>query len=173
MTQGEAIILRILATSDHHAYELDKLFDQNRMRDWADIGFSSIYGSLNKLEKRKLVRSRMAPEQAGPARRVYAITPEGRAEVRKEIPRLVAGDPEPRDAVTVGIILSSLLGEREFEGALARRREVLAGILERIPEEPPAGAKGVERIRLAFQRLRVLVEAELDWLDGVTGSAAR
>lgn len=168
MTQAEAIILRILATSDHHAYELDKLFDQNRMRDWADIGFSSIYGALKKLEKRKLVRSRAAPEQAGPARRVYAITPEGRAEVRKEILRLVAGDPEPRDSVTVGLILSSFLGEREFEHALARRREVLEGLLARLPAEPPEGARGKERIRLAFARQRALMEAELSWLGEVS-----
>lgn len=167
MTQGETIVLRILATGDRHAYALDRLFDENRMRDWADIGFSSIYSALNKLEKKGLVRSRMEPEQAGPARRVYTITDEGRAEVRREILRLVEGDPDARDPGTVGIILSSFLGERDFRTGLGRRREVLARRLELLQGEIPEGAKGKDRIRLAFQRLRTLVEAELSWLDGI------
>ncbi len=174
MTQGEAIILRILATGDRHAYALDRLFDQNRMRQWADIGFSSIYSTLNKLERKKLVRSRMEPEQAGPARRVYSLTAEGRTEVRREIVRLLGGgDSEPKDPITVGIILSSLLGERDFEASLERRRKGLARKLELVRDaEIPEDARGKERIRLAFRRQRALIDAEIAWLDEVLGHAA-
>jgi DNA-binding PadR family transcriptional regulator len=175
VTQGEAIILRILASGDRHAYALDRLFDENRMREWADIGFSSIYSTLGKLERKELVRSRMEPEQAGPARRVYSLTAKGRAEVRREIVRLLeGGDSEPKDLTTVGLILSSFLGERDFEASLARRRTGLVRRLEFLRDpEIPETARGRDRIRLAFQRQRALVQAEVAWLDDVIGETVR
>ncbi|MGC4118348.1 MAG: PadR family transcriptional regulator [Myxococcales bacterium] len=167
MTQGEAIILRILAASDYHAYQLDKLIDENRMREWADIGFSSIYSTLNKLERKHLVRSRTEAEQAGPSRRVYAITEAGRAEVRQEILRLLEAETAANDPFLVGLMLSSFLDDREFKSSLVRRREGLARKLAKFPKTVPEGTKHKERALLSLERSRRILEAELAWLKEV------
>lgn len=48
MTQGETVILGLLNTRNYYGYELEKVIDQNYVRYWTDIGFSSIYNILSK-----------------------------------------------------------------------------------------------------------------------------
>ena len=50
----EELILGILAEQPHHGYQIEKLIVDRGMRKWTDVGFSSIYYVLEKLEKNEL-----------------------------------------------------------------------------------------------------------------------
>lgn len=79
MTHAEFAILSLIAEAPRHGYEIEQTIEQRGMRDWTEIGFSSIYYVLKKLEKEALIECRLDQQTGkGPARQVYQITPAGR-----------------------------------------------------------------------------------------------
>ena len=78
MTNAELAILSLVAEQPRHGYEIEQVIEARGMRDWTEVGFSSIYYLLNKLEKAGLIESQLQqPEGKGPARKVYNITQAG------------------------------------------------------------------------------------------------
>jgi hypothetical protein len=78
MTNAELAILSLVAEKPRHGYDIEQVIEARGMRDWTEIGFSSIYYLLNKLEKAGLIKSQLQqPEGKGPARKVYNITQKG------------------------------------------------------------------------------------------------
>jgi len=70
-------LLLLLSRSPAHGYELRAQLERNEGAPPADPGL--LYRTLRQMEHQGLVRSAWNTEGAGPARRVYAITPEGEA----------------------------------------------------------------------------------------------
>jgi DNA-binding PadR family transcriptional regulator len=78
MTNAELAILSLLVEQPRHGYNLEQVIEERGMRDWTEIGFSSIYYILRKLEKDGLIKSHTEPSEGkGPGRKVYQVTPEG------------------------------------------------------------------------------------------------
>ena len=82
MTGSELALLGLLSEGPRHAYDLEHLIEARQMRSWTEIGFSSIYAVLKRLERQKFVRSRREPSPHGPARRVYRMTSAGQTALR-------------------------------------------------------------------------------------------
>ncbi len=61
LTDAELLLLGLVAEMPRHGYELDQVIQQRSMREWTQIGFSSIYFVLGKLEKMKLVTATRPP----------------------------------------------------------------------------------------------------------------
>ena len=51
MTNAELAILSLVAETQRHGYEIEQIIEIRGMREWTEIGFSSIYYLLNKLER--------------------------------------------------------------------------------------------------------------------------
>jgi DNA-binding PadR family transcriptional regulator len=80
LTNAELAILGLLVEQPRHGYEIEQVITERGMRDWTEIGFSSIYYVLGRLETAGLVASSVAAAPGrGPARRVHAATPAGHA----------------------------------------------------------------------------------------------
>ena len=77
MTNAELAVLSLLVEKPRHGYEIQQVIEDRGMRDWTEIGFSSIYYVLAKLEKRGLVSSTQDAGGKGPSRKVYAPTGAG------------------------------------------------------------------------------------------------
>ncbi len=78
MTDAELAILSLVVETPRHAYEIERVIAERGMRDWTDIGFSSIYYLLAKMERAGLVQARLeAGGGKGPVRRIYAPTAQG------------------------------------------------------------------------------------------------
>jgi len=78
MTNTELAILGLLIERPRHGYEIEQVITERGMRDWTDVGFSSIYYVLGRLEQAGLVvASAGAGHVGGPARKVYAPTSAG------------------------------------------------------------------------------------------------
>jgi DNA-binding PadR family transcriptional regulator len=72
------ICLAILYEGEATGYEIRKLSVEGEYAYFIDASFGSIYPALAKLESEALVVSRIEPQEGKPARKVYAITEEGR-----------------------------------------------------------------------------------------------
>ena len=59
MTNAELAILSLIAEQPRHGYDIEQIIEARGMRDWTEIGFSSIYYLLNKLEKAGLIESQL------------------------------------------------------------------------------------------------------------------
>jgi DNA-binding PadR family transcriptional regulator len=81
------ILLGLLRTPAS-GYELRRAFTENIRHFWS-AELSQIYPTLQRLERRGLLRSRAEPSPKGPARRVYSLTAKG----RKHLDRWLRLDP--------------------------------------------------------------------------------
>ncbi|MGK5740082.1 PadR family transcriptional regulator [Micromonospora sp. URMC 103] len=163
LTPAELTVLGLIIERPQHGYDLEQVIAQRGIRQWTDIGFSSIYYLLAKLEKRGLLHVAQAPT-AAKSRRVFHATTRGREVASRNALRLVA-EPRPiPQPLLVGLANLSLLSEREYLQAL---RERLARIEARIgavqaareaqPPLPPAADE-------VFSYSLSLMEAERQWL---------
>jgi DNA-binding PadR family transcriptional regulator len=78
MTNAELAILTLLAEQPRHGYQIEQVIEQRGMRAWTEVGFSSIYYLLKKLESQGLITARLQEAERGPARKIYQITRVGR-----------------------------------------------------------------------------------------------
>jgi DNA-binding PadR family transcriptional regulator len=76
LTDSESLVLGLVAEMPRHGYELEQVIEERGMREWTQIGFSSIYYVLGRLEQRGLVKAGM-PANAT-AKKSYEITARGK-----------------------------------------------------------------------------------------------
>ena len=78
VTNAELAVLSLLAEKPMHGYQIEQTIASRGMREWTEIGFSSIYYILEKLRSRGCVESHLEPaEGKGPSRQVFSLTPSG------------------------------------------------------------------------------------------------
>ncbi|MDE3721350.1 PadR family transcriptional regulator [Nocardiopsis sp. N85] len=162
-TPAELTLLGLVIEHPRHGYDLEQVIERRGIRQWTDIGFSSIYYLLTKLEKRGLVH---VPEAAGGAksRRVFHATPEGRRVAERGALALIEEARPVPHPLLVGIANLPLLSEEEYVGALRVR---LARVEERIAvirEVERAQAPLEMAAREVFSYSLSLLEAERSWL---------
>jgi len=73
----ENALLGLLDHKPMTGYDLKKMLDHPMGFFW-DAQMSQIYRELNKLEKKKFVKSRIEPQEKRPDRKVYQLTKEGK-----------------------------------------------------------------------------------------------
>jgi DNA-binding PadR family transcriptional regulator len=163
VTQAEAIILGLVAEGFGYGYQMEQQIEARNVRRWADVGFSSIYYVLGKLERGGLVSSRHEASPEGPRRRVYRISRSGRQALKAEAAERLAARLPPPAGKYVGLALAEHLTPEAVataitahRAALAERTEVMAA--NRTPELNWAAEAMFDLgVRLAA--------AEADWLE--------
>ena len=109
----EASILGLICEGAHYGYELEKIIEERAMRNWTEIGFSSIYYVLKKLEEKKLIDSKIEPVEGGPSRRVYAVTEDGRQAMKVKVRSLLSDYKKAISPFDLGVINIWLLTSEE------------------------------------------------------------
>ena len=166
MTNAELAILSLVAESPRHGYEIEHVIEERGMRDWTEVGFSSIYYLLNKLERAALIKSQLQQSAGrGPARKVYSITLEGRhAHLEGSLEAL--GLPQSGSS-------SFLLGLSSFPAL--PRDHVLRALNEYIHRLNKRLSQMIQRrdsqspiqpfVEAMFDYSYTMIQAELKWLD--------
>ncbi|QEK13133.1 PadR family transcriptional regulator [Crassaminicella thermophila] len=167
MTEIEIILLALLHDKDYYAYEIETIIEQRNMREWTNIGFSSIYNSLNKLEKKGFINSRYEKEYGSPRRKVYSIKDETRRIVKEYIIKMLSEYNRDSSKFDIGMSFSYLISKKEFYEALISRKENLIKrkmfIIEKYNQHP--SAKKRPYIKALFERPIACIGVEIDWLD--------
>jgi DNA-binding PadR family transcriptional regulator len=166
MTNPELAVLSLIAEEPRHGYDVEKIIEARGMRDWTEIGFSSIYYLLNKLEGKELIESHLSqPGGKGPARKVYEITDAGR-QVHQEGVREALSTPKMRSSsFLLGLSNLPFLTQEESLDALKKYADEierrLAHMLSRADEQQPLASF----VAAMFAYSRTLAEAELHWIN--------
>ena len=166
MTNAELAILSLIAEQPRHGYDIERVIKARGMRDWTEIGFSSIYYLLNKLEKDGLIHSQLQePEGKGPARKVFKITQRGK-EVQIEGALAALSTPQSGSVpFLLGLSNYPILPREQVLSALKSYANQintrLDHLLEQVEEQRPLPYF----VEAMFEYSRILAQAELDWVE--------
>ncbi|MEV7771918.1 GyrI-like domain-containing protein [Kitasatospora sp. NPDC086791] len=170
LTAAELTLLGLLVEQPRHGYELERVIAERGMREWTEIGFSSIYYLLTKLRQRGLIdRTAESPAGGGKARKVYAATPEGRAACAAAAVEAIA-EPHPLfPRVLVGLANQPAVEHEELLAALDRRSRALADRAEEVRRAAEA-SDGPGFVRAIFDYSMGQLAAEQAWLASYRAS---
>jgi PadR family transcriptional regulator PadR len=167
MTQIEVILLSLLYDKDYYGYELEAVIQQRNMRGWTNIGFSSIYNSLSKLEKNAHIISRYEKEHGSPKRKVYSIKDEAKIIVKEQIIKMIGEYKIDETSYYIGMFFSNLITKEELYEALINRKEKLVQekelFIKKCNEDEPVNEKA--NLKLLFQRRVLFLDTEISWLE--------
>jgi DNA-binding PadR family transcriptional regulator len=165
MTNAELAILSLVAEQPRYGYQIEQVIEERGMREWTEIGFSSIYFLLKKLEKEGLVEGRLEEAHRGPARRVYRPTPEGWEAYRAGV--IEALSVPKRQYLPIQLGLANLPGipAGEAISALNRYREITDDRLEYVQAQRYRQWPLPYFVEAMFNHSLALLRAELWWCE--------
>ena len=164
MTNAELAILGLVVEQPRHGYEIEQVIEERGMRDWTEVGFSSIYYLLKKLEREKLVESHLQEADRGPARKVYSTTAGGEEALRAGVLDALAVPKRCYTPLQLGLSHLPGVPAREAITALGQYRNALAGRLEHVRERWQAQQPLPFFIETMFEHSITMIEAELSWV---------
>jgi DNA-binding PadR family transcriptional regulator len=165
MTNAELAILGLVAEKPRHGYEIEQVIEHRGMRNWTEIGFSSIYYLLKKLEGEGLVEGHLEEAERGPARKVYQATAAGRRALEAgSLEALVV--PRPWSfPVMLGLAHLPTLPPDRARASLLRYRDSITDRLTHLAESRDKQQPLPYFVDAMFEYSQCLLEAELGWLD--------
>ncbi len=175
LTNSEAAILGLLAEKPSYGYEIESIIHERGMSEWTEIAFSSIYYLLRKLEKKKLLTSKMITEGNRPPRKMYRPTGKGVKALRRAAIHMMSSPRRPKSDLDVGISLIPLLSREEIIEALGDYEESQRRRREHIKEtmKDQGGEELPYFVRALFRRPLAHIETELAWVKRLKGQVTR
>jgi len=168
MTNAKLAILSLIAEAPRHGYEIEQTIEERGMREWTEIGFSSIYYLLKQLEKSGLIQSQICPaEGRGPARRVYQITPDGSTALEDATLAALSTPKQSYPPILLGIGNLPILSQEQARGALRSYRNELAERLEHITARSESQRPLPDHVEMLFDFSLRMLEAEKNWVESV------
>ena len=165
VTPAELTLLGLLVEKPRHGYELEEVIAARGMREWTEIGFSSIYYLLTKLRDRDLIAATAEPAH-GKARNVFAPTPEGVRVCAAAAEDAIATLSPTFPPLLVGLANQPLIPDDRLRAALNRRADALTA---KIAEVTAARQDGPPFVRAIFDYSLTQLEAEHRWLTAYQG----
>jgi DNA-binding PadR family transcriptional regulator len=165
MTNAELAILSLIAEKPRHGYEIEQVIEERGMREWTEVGFSSIYYLLKKLEHGGLIEGQLEEAERGPARKVYGVTKAGK-EARHAALLEALSVPQPHYSPLL-LAIGNLPGvsQEEALAALRKHRDTLAIRLVllklRWEEQRPLPYF----IDAMFDYSLTMLKTEVDWIE--------
>ncbi|MEU8301693.1 PadR family transcriptional regulator [Micromonospora sp. NPDC048909] len=163
LTPAELTVLGLVIERPQHGYDLEQVIEQRGIRQWTDIGFSSIYYLLTKLEQRGLLHVPEAPA-AAKSRRVFHATTEGRRVAARNALAFVAEARPVPHPLLVGVANLSLLSTQQYAQALRTRLAQLEARIAAVRAAQQAQATLPLAAREVFSYSLSLMDAERQWL---------
>ena len=153
LTDSELLVLGLVAEMPRHGYELEQVIEKRGMREWTQIGFSSIYFVLGKLETKGLVKAE-TPATAK-AKKNYKMTRTGEKKLLLQTLTALKIVRPTYSSLLMGMIHWPVLTRDQALDALQTRKEAVAKELERL-----------ETIHFEKQPLPDYVDAMFDFSIG-------
>lgn len=166
LSNAETALLGLLCEEPMHPWQIQKVVQHRDMRSWTELSQATIYSQLRSLERAKLVACQTQVGQ-GRLRKVYAVTPAGRAALKAKVRELLT-EPEPKKwRVDLGTYNLDLLPRREALACLrAYRAKLNEGITCYRNLQKYMEGCGCPAPRCAVARRPIyLLQGEIRWVD--------
>jgi PadR family transcriptional regulator, regulatory protein PadR len=167
LTQIEIVLLGLLYEGDRYGYEIEAVIEERKMRNWTKIGFSSIYNTLNNLEKKGWIGSRYESEHGSPPRKVYFVKEDFKETVLETIKKTLQAPQRLYSEFSIGLAFSHFLTKEEVKECLINYRENLQirtqAILQSYTQQPMV--QNMIHVKALFTHPLRLIEAEIEWIN--------
>ncbi|GII87352.1 transcriptional regulator [Sphaerisporangium siamense] len=152
-------LLALLTQGPRYGYQLRAEFEASTGATWP-LNIGQVYTTLSRMERDGLV----APgEQDEQGRVVYAITEEGRAELRRWFGTPVAQADRPRDELVIKLAMAVTAGEVDVRQVVGAQRTATMRTLQDLTRAKRAQSGAAQR--LVLDSMIFQAEAEQRWLD--------
>lgn len=167
MRNADLAVLGLLMEQPRHGYQIEQLIQERDMRDWTEIGFSSIYAILARLQQQGYLQARLVtPSGRGPARKVYRITRSGRAAWKQATLKALSVPSEGGLPFLLGLVglpaippQQAIAALRSYRDRMDERRQRVAARKQAVGPNLPLFLEGIFDYGLA------LAGAEIRWAD--------
>lgn len=159
LTDSELLVLGLVAEMPRHGYDLEQVIEQRGMREWTQIGFSSIYFVLGKLENKKLVKATTPANFK--AKKSYTITRTGKKTLADQTVTAIKSLRPTYSPLLMGMLHWPVLTKTQALEALTTRKQAMTDELNRL-----------ENIHFNQQPLPDFVDAMFDFSIGQLKSEA-
>lgn len=167
---AKTLCLGVLSRGSATGYEIRKQFEEGLFANFYDAGYGTIYPALKRLSKEGLIVGVSEPQETRPDRKVYTITPAGRASLISAL----RAEPAPdrvRSDLTFILFFGEHLPADHLERLIDARIALYRGHLERMAQNR-SGTPG-ERFVRGFGT--AIYQAAADYLENrrhdLTGTA--
>ena len=167
----EAAILGLLYEEPQYGYQLEKTIEGWGMRNWTQIGFSSIYYVLKKLEKKELVTSRLLAVEGKPSRKVFTITGKGKDTMKEKVRYLLSWNTKLINPFDLGLAYLNYLQPAEVIKCLENYRESARGRIKFLESavKTQEKMKSPYHVVALFSRPLLQLKAEMEWVEEFIG----
>lgn len=167
MTDAELAVLSIVAEGPIYGYDIQTVIAQRGLRSWTNIGVSSLYYVLEKLERQGLIESRGAGQLQGAARRQYRITPAGFGILQTAVADLISTPREHGNGFELGLANLHVLRPSQIRTAFMAYRQELTTRLAQVRERwhRLRESQAPFNVDAMFGHHVAMLEAELEWID--------
>ncbi|HCK99025.1 MAG TPA: hypothetical protein DHW42_02805 [Candidatus Marinimicrobia bacterium] len=170
MTQLELTILGIVQEKPCHAYYVEKIIQEKGIRERLNIGFSTIYSTLKKMEKNGLLESRYKPQESLPGRRIYSVTYKGKQLLIEDLKKALSLPQREPSLFETGISFGAYLSKEELKEALSLYDSELGRLIQvKIHELTHFKSNGALD-RALLTRPLSLLQAERKWVRELLGN---
>jgi DNA-binding PadR family transcriptional regulator len=165
MTNAELAILSLIAETDRHGYEIEQVIEARGMREWTDVGFSSIYYLLKRLEDYGWIKSgkRTVVGQGGP-RKVYSITAQGVRVFEQAVYEALSTPERNLDNFQLGLASSTHIPKPKTIEALNAHIAALKSRREHVRSRREEQAPLPLNVDGMFELSLRLIETQLMWI---------
>jgi len=163
LTDAELLLLGLVAEMPRHGYELDQIIETRGMREWTQIGFSSIYFVLGKLEKAGLVGAEVPT--GAKARKAFCITASGREVLCEQTIAALAAYRPTFSSLLLGMVHWPVLSRDVALNALETRLSSVVAELERLERVRRQRQPTPDHVESLFDFSAGQLNAERSWIN--------
>jgi DNA-binding PadR family transcriptional regulator len=164
LTNAELAILSLVTEKPRHGYEMEQVIEGRGMREWTEVGFSSIYYLLKKLEKDGLVEGQLEQAERGPARKVYRPTPAGWQALHAGVLEALSVPQPCYSPLQLGMANLPGIPPDEAIAALEQYREALIIHRDHVQARRDAQKPLPYFVDAMFDHSITMIETEIAWI---------
>ena len=165
MTNAELAILSLVVEQPRHGYEIERVIGERGMREWTEVGFSTIYSLLKKLEGAGWIVGQLHETGRGPARKVYQVTPTGREAYQAAVLDALAVPRRWYSTLLLGLSGLPDVPDAEAVAALQRYRAALIERRDHVQDGWDRQNPLPDFIDAMFDYSVAMVQSEISWVD--------
>jgi DNA-binding PadR family transcriptional regulator len=162
-TDAELLLLGLIAEMPRHGYQLEQEIGRRSYREWTQIGFSSVYFVLDRLERKGLTA---AEEPAGPkAKKTMSLTRAGRRALATHTRAALRTYRPTHPSVLLGMINWPVLSKGDAVRALAERGEAVDAEAARLATIRRDQQPLPDHVEVLFEFSIGQLQAEAAWIS--------
>ena len=189
LSPSNLAVLLILSEGSMYGYQINKIIETRGMDHWVDLKFSTVYKSLDELNKKGLIIGKKEVIGVKTAKKIYSMTDEGKKILVHQIKLALTNPPHSKEMFDLGLAGIYHLSKKDRLNALSQYQRGLEGVIyffediigkldnideiaKKNPDQIVAGESASKQkenpylfiVKALFERPYHRIKGELDWL---------